>query len=140
MSKPATRHWTNRAHTFSPLQNGLWHQSPGNQGWGGNRRKSSVIDADNLPSSSLKPSAGRVIRIINNNDHSVQVSFYLVLLLEGKNSLITRQSRVHNRYGKCRNLAESLIYMFSPVLCAVSYQQQAKFCPLRGWTRWDFVV
>lgn len=56
-------------------QNGLWHQSPGNAGWGGNRsRKSSVIDADNLPSSSLKPSAGRVIRIINNNDHSVQVS------------------------------------------------------------------
>lgn len=60
--------------SFVPPQNGLWHQSPGNQGWGGNRsRKSSVIDADNLPSSSLKPSAGRVIRIINNNDHSVQV-------------------------------------------------------------------
>lgn len=57
------------------VQNGLWQQSPGNQGWGGNRsRKSSVIDADNLPSTSLKPSAGRVIRIINNNDQSVQVS------------------------------------------------------------------
>jgi len=62
-------------------QNGVWYQSPGNQGWGTNRtRKSSVIDADNLPSSSLKPSAGRVIRIINNNDHSVQVSFHSSLL------------------------------------------------------------
>lgn len=62
------------------LKNGLWQQSPGNQGWGGNRsRKSSVIDADNLPSSSLKPSAGRVIRIINNNDHSVQVGSACIL-------------------------------------------------------------
>ena len=59
-------------------KNGVWYASPANQGWGGggNRRKSSVIDADNLPSSSLKPSAGRVIRIINNNDHSVQVSYF----------------------------------------------------------------
>ncbi|XP_070506717.1 echinoderm microtubule-associated protein-like CG42247 [Chironomus tepperi] len=61
-------------------KNGVWYQSPANQGWGTNRtRKSSVIDADNLPSSSLKPSAGRVIRIINNNDHSVQCRVLLNL-------------------------------------------------------------
>ncbi|CAO1399612.1 unnamed protein product [Diamesa hyperborea] len=62
-------------------KNGVWYASPANQGWGGggSRRKSSVIDADNLPSSSLKPSAGRVIRIINNNDHSVQCRVLLNL-------------------------------------------------------------
>lgn len=76
-STPLEVHW-NSSPDLCFAQNGLWHQSPGNQGWGGNRsRKSSVIDADNLPSSSLKPSAGRVIRIINNNDHSVQVRLFL---------------------------------------------------------------
>jgi hypothetical protein len=56
----------------------VWYQSPANAGWANRGRKSSVIDADNLPSSSLKPSAGRVIRIINNNDHAVQVSFQFI--------------------------------------------------------------
>lgn len=58
-------------------KNGTWYASPGNQGWGtGSRlsRKPSVTEVDNMPSGSLKPSAGRVIRIINSHDHSVQVS------------------------------------------------------------------
>jgi echinoderm microtubule-associated protein-like 1/2 len=73
-------------------KNGVWYASPGNQGWGGGggggggvggtnprSRKPSIIDADSMPpasqlSNSIKPSAGRVIRIINNSDHSVQVS------------------------------------------------------------------
>lgn len=57
----------------------MWYASPGNQGWGSKAlsRKQSIADAD-LPtagttSSGVKPSAGRVIRIINNLDNSVQV-------------------------------------------------------------------
>lgn len=56
----------------------MWYASPGNQGWGSKSlgRKPSVIEADVAPSTTnaLKPSAGRVIRIINNMDHSVQVN------------------------------------------------------------------
>lgn len=77
------------SHTQQPAsygkKNGMWYASPGNQGWGGKgggggggaSRKQSVMDADGLPpatsTNSLKPSAGRVIRIINSMDHSVQV-------------------------------------------------------------------
>lgn len=62
-------------------KNGVWYASPGNQGWGGNRRKPSLIESDTMPSSNtLKPSAGRVIRIINTNDNTIQVSrkFFVV--------------------------------------------------------------
>lgn len=63
----------------------MWYASPGNQGWGANKslsRKASIVEADVAPptSNSVKPSAGRVIRIINNMDHTVQVrpSFYIL--------------------------------------------------------------
>lgn len=56
----------------------MWYPSPGNQGWGSKSvsRKQSLMDADitSAAPNVLKPSAGRVIRIINNMDHSVQVS------------------------------------------------------------------
>lgn len=59
-------------------KNGMWYASPGNQGWGSKsatRNVSSVLDADITSSQPnvLKPSAGRVIRIVNNLDHNVQV-------------------------------------------------------------------
>ncbi|XP_065077410.1 echinoderm microtubule-associated protein-like CG42247 [Ochlerotatus camptorhynchus] len=63
-------------------KNGVWYASPGNQGWGtGSRlsRKPSVTEVDSMPSGSLKPSAGRVIRIINSHDHSVQCRVLLNL-------------------------------------------------------------
>lgn len=62
-------------------KNGMWYASPGNQGWGSKpaSRKPSIMEADlgtlSTTSGSIKRSAGRVIRIINNLDHSVQVSF-----------------------------------------------------------------
>lgn len=66
-------------------KNGMWYASPGNQGWGSKAlsRKASVVEAADVvsqaqaaahSSSTIKPSAGRVIRIINSLDHSVQVS------------------------------------------------------------------
>uniref|UniRef100_A0A336L6C9 CSON003739 protein n=1 Tax=Culicoides sonorensis TaxID=179676 RepID=A0A336L6C9_CULSO len=67
-------------------KNGVWYASPGNQGWGGKSgaagtiaRKSSIVEADNMPSNTVKPSAGRVIRIINSNDHTVQCRVLLNL-------------------------------------------------------------
>ncbi|XP_059620525.1 echinoderm microtubule-associated protein-like CG42247 isoform X2 [Phlebotomus argentipes] len=77
--------------TFKPAsygkKNGMWYASPSNQGWGAaskaERRKSSIIEADVSPSgasgSGLKASAGRVIRIINNLDHTVQCRVLLNL-------------------------------------------------------------
>ncbi|XP_043071380.1 echinoderm microtubule-associated protein-like CG42247 isoform X2 [Drosophila grimshawi] len=59
-------------------KNGMWYASPGNQGWGSKpaSRKPSIMEADlgtlSTTSGSIKRSAGRVIRIINNLDHSVQ--------------------------------------------------------------------
>ncbi|TDG38863.1 hypothetical protein AWZ03_014715, partial [Drosophila navojoa] len=56
----------------------MWYASPGNQGWGSKpaSRKPSIMEADlgtlSTTSGSIKRSAGRVIRIINNLDHSVQ--------------------------------------------------------------------
>lgn len=59
-------------------KNGMWYASPGNQGWGNKSasRNPSVLDADITAAAPtvLKPSAGRVIRIINNLDHNVQVN------------------------------------------------------------------
>ncbi|XP_058063513.1 echinoderm microtubule-associated protein-like CG42247 [Anopheles bellator] len=70
-------------------KNGVWYASPGNQGWGVGAagtatparlgRKPSVTEVDNMASGSLKPSAGRVIRIINSHDHSVQCRVLLNL-------------------------------------------------------------
>lgn len=58
-------------------KNGMWYASPGNQGWGNKSaaRNSSVLEADitSATPNVLKPSAGRVIRIVNNLDHNVQV-------------------------------------------------------------------
>lgn len=57
----------------------MWYTSPGNQGWGSKQlsRKPSIMEADlgtlSTTSGSIKRSAGRVIRIINNLDHTIQV-------------------------------------------------------------------
>lgn len=62
----------------------MWYASPGNQGWGSKpaSRKPSIMEADlgtlSTTSGSIKRSAGRVIRIVNNLDHSVQVSNYML--------------------------------------------------------------
>ncbi|ENN76153.1 hypothetical protein YQE_07324, partial [Dendroctonus ponderosae] len=56
-------------------KNGLWNQPPGGQSWSkATSRKASMVEADvSAPGSgSLKPSSGRVIRIVNNADHTVQ--------------------------------------------------------------------
>lgn len=52
----------------------MWYNS-GHQGWGSKAvgRNTSIVDAELTPSSPIKPSAGRIIRIINNMDQSVQV-------------------------------------------------------------------
>ncbi|KAM7358916.1 doublecortin-domain-containing echinoderm-microtubule-associated protein [Cochliomyia hominivorax] len=66
-------------------KNGMWYASPGNQGWGSKpaSRKPSIMEADlgtlSTTSGSIKRSAGRVIRIINNLDHSVQCRVLLNL-------------------------------------------------------------
>lgn len=59
-------------------KNGIWYAAPGGQGWGraSLSRKSSIAEADTMHNpamASTKPTAGRVIRIVNNMDHSVQV-------------------------------------------------------------------
>ena len=64
----------------------MWYAAPGNQGWGNKAsvsRKPSIIETDVAATgpSSLKPSAGRVIRIINNMDHNVQVIIYIIYQL-----------------------------------------------------------
>lgn len=52
----------------------MWYNSSG-QGWGSKAlgRNTSIVDAEVTPSSPIKPSAGRIIRIVNNMDQSVQV-------------------------------------------------------------------
>lgn len=65
----------------------IFQYSPGNQGWGGtksaNRNSTSVLDADitSTTPNVLKPSAGRVIRIVNNLDHNVQVGIIDKIIL-----------------------------------------------------------
>lgn len=53
----------------------MWYNSS-ERGWGKypQNRNTSIVDADVTPSSPIKPSAGRIIRIVNNMDQSVQVS------------------------------------------------------------------
>lgn len=59
----------------------MWYPSPSHQGWGSKAigRNTSIVDADVTPSSPMKPSAGRIIRIINNMDQSVQCRVLLNL-------------------------------------------------------------
>lgn len=54
----------------------MWYPSPSHQGWGSKAigRNTSIVDAEITPSSPMKPSAGRIIRIVNNMDRSVQVN------------------------------------------------------------------
>lgn len=58
-------------------KNGIWYAAPGGQGWSkATSRKASIVETDAPPpgGGTTKPSSGRVIRIINNMDHTVQVS------------------------------------------------------------------
>lgn len=58
-------------------KNGIWYAPPGGQGWSkATSRKASIVETDAPPpgGGTVKPSSGRVIRIINNMDHTVQVS------------------------------------------------------------------
>lgn len=75
----------------------MWYASPGNQGWGNKSlsRKPSVLEADVAPSAvnALKPSAGRVIRIINNLDHTVQVNGIIYFCFYQKKKLTLAISR-----------------------------------------------
>lgn len=60
-------------------KNGIWYAAPGGQGWSkATSRKASIVETDAPPpgGGTIKPSSGRVIRIINNMDHTVQVSIY----------------------------------------------------------------
>ncbi|GLV35997.1 Doublecortin-domain-containing echinoderm-microtubule-associated protein [Carabus blaptoides fortunei] len=69
-------------------KNGIWYAAPGGQG-GWNKtpisRKASIVEADGVQapagagSGTIKPSSGRVIRIINNMDHTVQCRVLLNL-------------------------------------------------------------
>ncbi|KAI4460973.1 wd-40 repeat protein [Holotrichia oblita] len=64
-------------------KNGIWYAAPGGQGWSkAPSRKASIIETDVPPpggGSNIKPSSGRVIRIINNMDHTVQCRVLLNL-------------------------------------------------------------
>lgn len=73
----------------------MWYASPGNQGWKSASRPS-VLDADVTASAPnvLKPSAGRVIRIINNLDHNVQVS--AIIFLSAPNFSVAYSLRQHS--------------------------------------------
>lgn len=59
----------------------MWYNSAHQPGWGSKAigRNTSIVDADVTPSSPIKPSAGRIIRIVNNMDQSVQVHFSHIL-------------------------------------------------------------
>lgn len=62
-------------------KNGIWYAAPGGQGWSkAPSRKASIVETDVPPpgGGTIKPSSGRVIRIINNLDHTVQVGISLL--------------------------------------------------------------
>ncbi|KAK4875879.1 hypothetical protein RN001_012301 [Aquatica leii] len=77
--------------TFKPAsygkKNGIWYAAPGGQGWSkAVSRKASIVEVDVPPPGGggggggpVKPSSGRVIRIINNMDHTVQCRVLLNL-------------------------------------------------------------
>ena len=59
-------------------KNGMWYggtsTTTGTSGWSrAGTRKQSVAESDAPPPGGGKPTSGRVIRIINNMDHSIQV-------------------------------------------------------------------
>ncbi|CAH1185204.1 unnamed protein product [Phyllotreta striolata] len=63
-------------------KNGIWYAAPGGQGWSkAPSRKASIVEMDAPPPGGgpIKPSTGRVIRIINNTDHTVQCRVLLNL-------------------------------------------------------------
>nr|XP_023030237.1 echinoderm microtubule-associated protein-like CG42247 [Leptinotarsa decemlineata] len=63
-------------------KNGIWYAAPGGQGWSkATSRKASIVETDAPPPGGgpVKPSSGRVIRIINNMDHTVQCRVLLNL-------------------------------------------------------------
>ncbi|XP_072377492.1 echinoderm microtubule-associated protein-like CG42247 isoform X2 [Diabrotica undecimpunctata] len=63
-------------------KNGIWYAAPGGQGWSkAPSRKASIVETDVPPPGGgpIKPSTGRVIRIINNMDHTVQCRVLLNL-------------------------------------------------------------
>ncbi|XP_060529282.1 echinoderm microtubule-associated protein-like CG42247 isoform X2 [Cylas formicarius] len=64
-------------------KNGIWYAAPGGQGWSkATSRKASIVETDAPPpggGATIKPSSGRVIRIINNMDHTVQCRVLLNL-------------------------------------------------------------
>lgn len=58
----------------------MWYESS-HRGWGSKAigRNTSIVDADLTPTSPMKPNAGRIIRIVNNLDPSVQCRVLLNL-------------------------------------------------------------
>ncbi|XP_044731561.1 echinoderm microtubule-associated protein-like CG42247 isoform X2 [Chrysoperla carnea] len=65
-------------------KNGIWYAAPGGGGWNKSAnvsRKASIVETDVPPpgGGTVKPSSGRVIRIINNMDHTVQCRVLLNL-------------------------------------------------------------
>ncbi|XP_025832638.1 echinoderm microtubule-associated protein-like CG42247 isoform X2 [Agrilus planipennis] len=63
-------------------KNGIWYAAPGGQGWSkATSRKASITDIEppTAGTSGIKPSSGRVIRIINNMDHTIQCRVLLNL-------------------------------------------------------------
>lgn len=91
-------------------KNGMWYASPGNQGWGSKpiSRKPSIMEADlgtlSTTSGSIKRSAGRVIRIINHLDHSVQVSYYIIDIYYMHNILWTTSKFLLHFYSFSNNM------------------------------------
>lgn len=90
MSSPTDQHNTIHLHKMNKVfrnlfqaasygkKNGIWYAAPGGQGWSkATSRKASIVETDAPPpgGGTVKPSSGRVIRIINNMDHTVQVRF-----------------------------------------------------------------
>lgn len=59
----------------------MWYPSTNDRGWGSKvvGRNTSIVDGDVSPTSPIKASAGRIIRIVNNNDQSVQCRVLLNL-------------------------------------------------------------
>lgn len=59
----------------------MWYPSVNERGWGSKviGRNTSIVDGDVSPTSPTKANAGRIIRIVNNNDQSVQCRVLLNL-------------------------------------------------------------
>lgn len=57
-------------------------------------RKQSVAESDAPPPGGGKPTSGRVIRIINNMDHSIQVSFLITSSNWCRNMVTVKNQRL----------------------------------------------